>query len=379
MRSMHQQQFLLSTKVCLQFPCSVLFALCILVLWNSFSASSLGQEYDSTYYKNLEHGYRQQANEGYGSRARSYPFGSGSASEFEDYGYRASFPKVKDPDIYEAKYEDGGDYRQPSAIAFVDSQTAVVTTRLTGEIYQLSWSDKALKSTFHDPERTLAAVVRLDEKHIAVADLHKSEILIFESFDGSKAAPEWRIIHRLSAPGEPNKLVWDDSSKSLLASGKWSQRLYRWKLIGAGKSMDFRQWNLREAVDLPMCGGEILWLHRHQVILVADAFGRRFVTIDPDDFEVVHKSSFYGHNIKGLAATTGEEMIFFPHQLLNEIARSERTDITWGGLMSNNIRWLLTDRVLNLSGEQIFNKGKFLPSWNSWKRCRRSFQHGYFK
>ncbi|MCR9294484.1 MAG: c-type cytochrome, partial [bacterium] len=166
-------------------------------------------------------------------------------------------------------------------------------------------------------------------------------------------------VCRLSAPGTPNDLVWDEHRRELLATGIWSQRLYRWKL--AANDSRFTQWTAREQADLPMCGGCILVLPEHQCTLVVDAFGRHYAVVGNSEFSVQHESLLYGHNVTGLAATKDESMVFFPHQLLNEFARSVRTDITWGGMMSNNIRWLQTERLLNQTGEQVFKKSKFYP------------------
>lgn len=282
-----------------------------------------------------------------------YPFAADSTLGSDRTTYQATFPKVEEPELFRAEYTPEGEYRQPSAICFASPQTALISTKRGGNVYELSWPSQELGVAWNRPNAEWGDIVRIDNNLIAIAERSKNQIHIFANQD-----EHWKQIDTLSAPGFPHTLRFDPATDSLLATGQWSQRLYRWKLDQSGARPT---WKMRETLALPMCGGQLLALSSVNKILVMDAFGRQYAVVDEKTFEVVHEAEVYGHNIAGLATTANETMVFFPHQLLNEIARSERTDITWGGLMSNNIRWLKTERLLSMQGEDIFRQGKFYP------------------
>lgn len=257
-------------------------------------------------------------------------------------------------------YQDDGLYRQPTAVEFLDDQTGFISTKLTGQIFALTklegeWN---VALVYEDSEAGFTDISRLGQALFAIADPQNNRVEVMRYADR-----QLQSITKLPAPGAPHHVHWDAKANTLYASGQWSQRLYRWRFAEPLSDKKEMPGTLpdREHVDLPMCGGSILPLPKHNVVLVVDAFGRDYAVIDPERFEVQHAAKLYGHNVPALATTADEEMVFFPHQLLNEYARSVRTDITWGGLMSNNIRWLQTDRLLQETGAEIFRKGRFYP------------------
>ncbi len=260
------------------------------------------------------------------------------------------------------EYSPAGKYRQPMSIVVLNERQALISTRLTGEVYRLDLSTLGCDMVYEDPQAGFGKLVKLSEEVVVVADARQDQLLVLR-----RGEPKWTVAARLAA-GSPSDLIWDADTLTLLASGKWSRRLYRWNLASVPKSENsklndsaFAEWSERQQVDLPMCGGRCLVLPKHQSILVVDAFGRDYAVVDAERFELSHSGKLYGHNIADLAVTDDEEFVFFPHQLLNEYARSVRNDITWGGLMSNNVRWLRTERVLHERGEQVFKRGKFYP------------------
>jgi Di-haem cytochrome c peroxidase len=69
----------------------------------------------------------------------------------------------------------------------------------------------------------------------------------------------------------------------------------------------------------------------------------------------------FAQNIPSLHVLENESWILFPFQLLNPETYSVQGDITWGGLLSNNLRWLNADRMLTLQGEAVMKQSKFVP------------------
>ncbi|MFK7735835.1 MAG: cytochrome c peroxidase [Pirellulaceae bacterium] len=342
---------------------------------SQLSPSKSGEQYDEYHSSDLPDAY-SDPDEVY-ARIQTY----------SRYGTAYSEQKLSSQ-IYYPEYDEEGAYRQPTDICFVDQQLAVISTSKTGQLFGLSPSDGSVVELYRDPQANFGRIENLSDNFIAVVEQHRGQVLIFEikdpsrssSYEGSnevrknsqpthsegtqavsgKETSSRRLSLRkvLSAPGAPTALAWSPESGELWVSGCWSQRLYKWQLSLEPSNVSV---NSSLAVDLPMCGGELIVLPKHDVVMVADAFGRDFVMVDRGSSAVIQHDKLYGHNIAALRVTEDEEFVFFPHQLLNEFARSVTTDITWGGLMSNNLRWLRVDRLLHEDGEKIFKKGKFYP------------------
>jgi cytochrome c peroxidase len=68
------------------------------------------------------------------------------------------------------------------------------------------------------------------------------------------------------------------------------------------------------------------------------------------------------HNIRGLALSSDGSKLLVAHQILNDLAETSHNDVHWGVLMSNVLRWLVLDRVLDpqapiLSGSHVHLTG----------------------
>ncbi len=289
-------------------------------------------------------------------------------SQDASLGYR--YGDRQSVDIYKANYSPTGSYRQPIAIAMIHDRLAVVPTKLTGEIYALRLPEKKLIELIHsDPTRQFGKLIRLCDTAFVVLDRLAGEALVFQSDAAPAPSERWSIVAKLSCPGAPHSLAWDGESGDLFITGQWSQRLYHFQnefrrdgvATENASKIDPSRWKELPSTELPMCGGVVLPLKQHSVVLVMDAFGRDFAVVDCNSSKVIKHGEVYGHNISQIVAVDGGERIMFTHQLLNEFAQSMRGDITWGGLMSNAIRWLKTERLLTQTGSDIFSQGKFYP------------------
>jgi len=82
-------------------------------------------------------------------------------------------------------------------------------------------------------------------------------------------------------------------------------------------------------------------------LVIADAQLGRLTTLDLETEAVELSRSFFGHNVRGLAVSADGRMLLVGHQMLNELAHTIRNDVHWGLLMSNDLRWLRIDSLLN--------------------------------
>lgn len=302
-------------------------------------------------------------------------YGSSEATAYGPYGRVAAAG-------FHPTYASTGDYRQPVDIAFVDRHCALIPTRASGQLWQLNWnaqdvSRSTLECVVSEPQRSWGQLVVLSERLVAVCEQRAEQVVLFARSDAG-----WRRQASFDAPGQTHALAWDAPRQMLLATGLWSQQLYRWQARtgSSGDSLgdnnredgglgDAAAWRTLPPVDLGMCGGELLVLPKHNLVLICDAFGSNYRLVDRDSGQVIKREKVYGHNIAGLASMYDETMVLFPHQLLSETAHTVRSEITWGGVLSNNLRWLQIDRMRDMSGHDIIRQGRFYPLGTNGDGC----------
>ena len=307
---------------------------------------------------------------------------SGSAlGKLSDQGY-------DDLAEYSPVYSTTGTYRKPQDLLSLDSSSALICTWNTGEFYWLDLNTGEVSAVFQDVKRRWQRMLKLDDHTIAVTDLAEHAVIVFHHQDR-----KFTQIASLPTPGHPHSLYWDSTSGTLYVSGQWSQRLYRFSAesrthrnehVGISTevgdqattvrntadphqtTVDWSIWKQLPAVDLGLHGGVIGGLPKHKVLVTIDAFGGDFAVWDisePADqpMRQLNRSTLTGHNVTGFATSDDEQWVVFPFQLLNPETYSVQGDITWGGLISNNLRWVQTQRLLTKQDTEVIKQGKFVP------------------
>ncbi len=263
------------------------------------------------------------------------------------------------PDYVDAS-QVAADYRQPTRVIFFDAHSALISTKRTGQLYQLDLPSKRLSVVHSDAACSWGELIQLSTTIVAISEHNAQQVVVFHHDDSL-----WKPVARLPAPGIAHSLAWDSEMQTLYASGQWSQQLYRWQFSSENPTSEnlanIDNWKLHSPVDLQMCGGEILLLPKRGLVLVTDAFGCNYRLLDRQTGDILKRDQVYGHNITSLVAVHDEQKVLFPHQLLSEHLQSIRNDITWGGLITNSLRWLVVDRMLQQTGPEIFKQGRFYP------------------
>ena len=247
-----------------------------------------GEQYDEYHSSRLPDSYpmAETAGSGYdytGEVSYSPPsYEPGYGAEYAD-PYSDASRRVPD-------YVKGGEYRKPTDICFVDVSTALVTTEATGQILAVDTEHQVVHEIFSDAKASFGRMVTLDENTIAVTERHAGRVFLFDLEHSEAGELTATKTLELDAPGLPWSIAWDASRSELFVSGAWSQRLYRWKLEPSAKKADDR-WHVleRQTADLPMCGGQLLVLPRHECIMVVDAFGRDYVMLSIDSLESINQ------------------------------------------------------------------------------------------
>ncbi|MBX3420563.1 MAG: hypothetical protein KF752_03300 [Pirellulaceae bacterium] len=282
------------------------------------------------------------------SRSRDYSHSAIELGRLATVGY-------DDLARYRPYTELGGNYRQPCAIAALGESQALIPTKLTGELYLLNTDDLSLEVVLNAPQRQFTTIAVLGPNHCALGDTRNHQIVIFQ-----RDQPQWREVSALATPGHPHSLVWLPQSQMLLVSGQWSQRLYRFQASDA----DFSQWSELPHSDLTFCGGAMAWIQEQQCLLVMDAFGGDYQVIDGSDLSVawptIHQAQLYEHNVAHVLMLEHERQLIYPMQLLNPETHSIQGEITWGNVLSNNLRVLDIEQTLEHKGTAIYERSRLL-------------------
>lgn len=255
---------------------------------------------------------------------------------------------------HEPTYDPQGEYRQPTSLTFIEPALALITTKLTGEIYQFDLQDRSLDSVVSAPGRHFHRGIQLGDGRIAVADIRNDEILVYGRGWGSEG---WNELARVALRGRPNSLCYDSATSRLWVSSVWGQRLF---CFHVGTETEPALEAIR-SVDLPMCGGQVLFLREPGLVMVTDAFGCEFVMIDPSDGAIVNHDRLYEHNIAELVALDDGKEVLFPQQLLVDLVAAVQSQITWGNFLSNNLRMIPAKRLMESSGADIYTDSRFIP------------------
>lgn len=299
----------------------------------------------------------------------TYQVDSASSSKRSGYAHSAaalgslSSEGYDDLAEFRPQYSEKGSYRKPQSMIELNDQSALICTLNTGEFYLLDLRSGDIKLALTQANRRWSKLLKLESNIVAAVDLAAERVVVFQFVDG-----QFRQIAELSAPGHPHSLAWQAQNRTLYISGQWSQRLYRYST-----DKDITQWQQLASTDLPIHGGTLCHLPKNNALVVVDAFGGDYVvlrdevsdghvdtkTIEP--MHLVNQSSLTGHNVPCVFALNDEQSIVFPFQLLNPETYSVQGDITWGGLMSNNLRWLNTERLLTMQGDEVIKQGRFIP------------------
>ncbi|MDP7206061.1 MAG: hypothetical protein QGH11_10845, partial [Pirellulaceae bacterium] len=239
-------------------------------------------------------------------------------------------------------------FRRPIAVVASGMPDQVlVANRRSGSISRVDLSaGKVLQETTvgqHLSDMILLPGTEL----LAVTDEKKHELILVERHS-------LEVIHRVAVSPYPVSVIADRTGSWCYVTSLWSRRLsviqFNRKEISSSQVTRF--------FDLPFAPREQLLVRDDSTLIVADSFAANLAILQtglPSDGDVrlVGRRSFPGHNIRGLDVSLDGSMLLVAHQMLNELAHTVRNDVHWGLLMSNDLRWLKLDNILE-GGSDIY-------------------------
>ncbi|MBW3598609.1 MAG: c-type cytochrome [Planctomycetes bacterium] len=232
--------------------------------------------------------------------------------------------------------------RRPTAmVAGADPRFLYVANRRSGTVSVVDLQSRLVAAETEVGE-TLAGMAALDDSRMLAIDESRHELILLR-VEGTTVTP----AERLPVSPFPVEAVIAADGRRAFVTSLWSRRLTEVALPPPGE----RGMAVARVIDLPFAPRKLLLTPDESRLIVADAFAGRLGVVDPDAGKLLAVREFPAHNIRGLAITPNGNMLAVAHQMLNELALSIRNDVHWGLLMSNDLRWLPLEAVLDPEAE----------------------------
>lgn len=253
--------------------------------------------------------------------------------------------------------------RHPIAVCFASQDRfAYVANARSGSISVVDVAGRRVVAE-HDVARGLSDFIATPDPEFFLATddvAHQLLLLEIRTTSSTSDVPprsELHVRRRLPVSPYPVSVVMTAGGRRAYVTSLWSRRLTEVVIERAGSEIEVR---VARTLDLPFAPRKQLPVRDDSRLIVADSFRARLAVVDPKTLAVVSVREFPGHNIRGLAVNAERTMLIVSHQMLNELAHGVRNDVHWGLLMSNDLRWLRLDVVLD--GQQnLYDGGHMHP------------------
>ncbi len=239
--------------------------------------------------------------------------------------------------------------RRPTAAALsADEKYLYVANERSGTF---SVVDTARNATIaeHAVGRRLVDLVALPQHKLSLAiDAGTGQLLRLQ-LNGT----EVHVAQRLDVDRTAVRIVLASDGRRAYLAGKWSRRIHIVEIAAGTQELQ-----LGSAIDLPIAPQELQLASDDTRLIAADAFTGRLAVLDVQAAKLLHVSEFPAHNIRGLALH-GDKLLV-AHQMLNELGHTVENDVHWGLVMTNDLRWLVLDTILN-NGDNLYRGAHVHP------------------
>jgi len=200
--------------------------------------------------------------------------------------------------------------------------------------------------------QTISDLVKVPNARALLATDEKNHELILLHVDGM----DIEIGQRLAVNKYPVSVTVSKDGRHASVGSLWSRRLTLIQL----PINDDEKMTVIGQLDLPFAPREQLFVEGDSRLIVADSFGGKLGVVNYEDQQLLHTVEVPGHNIRGLGVSSNGKMLLVSHQMLNELAHTVRNDVHWGLLMSNDLRWLSLQAVLD-GAEDLYKDAHMHP------------------
>jgi DNA-binding beta-propeller fold protein YncE len=240
--------------------------------------------------------------------------------------------------------------RRPTALALADEgRWLYAANRRSGSISVIDATASRLVGEVAVGCGLSDLVLTPDGSHLLCTDGPGGELVILH-----RSGPSLDRIARLKVgPAPVSVRVGADGSRGFVAS-LWSRQITVVDLSQiSGQGEDEARIRIISTIALPFAPREQIWIPPARKLVVAEAFGGRLGVIDVDRGVLECVRSLPAHNIRGMALSPDGERLILTHQLLASRATTSSDDIHWGNLITNNLRSLSLDALLDPGADPL--------------------------
>jgi cytochrome c peroxidase len=254
----------------------------------------------------------------------------------------------------DAKAEDRPPPRRPIAVELLEPSGDVLVANRSGSLMRVSVDEQQVVWEAKVAERLsdLAPLGREANRFLATDETSHELLEIRVSEDGAAVESRFGV-----APYPVSVRATSDGARASVAS-LWSRRLTLLKRSEPGSKS--QAWAIEHTVDLPFAPREQIVLPGDEQLAVFDSFGGQLAIVEIATGKITLRRGFPGHAVRGLVLSPEGDMLLAAHQMLNPDAHVNRSDIHWGLLMSNDLRWMKLSSLLD-SEREIYAGGRVHP------------------
>lgn len=231
----------------------------------------------------------------------------------------------------------GSQLRRPIAMTLVDDgRWLLVANRKSGSVSVIDAREQRVVDEFAVGRQLSDLVVAPGGQRLLAIDEAAGELIVLSRQDA-----QFSVTSRLRVSPYPVAATVSADGNTCYVTSLWSRRL---------TTVDLRSNTVVATLALPFAARELLLVRNDSKLLVADAFGGHLAIVDTSNASSPSLQCVRplpGHNIRGLALSHDGQKLLVAHQILNDLAETTHNDVHWGVLMSNVLRWLVLDRVLD--------------------------------
>jgi YVTN family beta-propeller protein len=229
--------------------------------------------------------------------------------------------------------------RRPVALVLADKdQRLFVANQRSGSVTVIDTASLRPVAEAAVGRRLADLTAAPDGRHLLAVDEAAHQLVVLTRHDTSV-----RVVRRLEVAPVPVSVRVEDDGTACTVASFWSRRLTRLELQPDGDGLSVR---VARTVDLPFAPRRQVLLDGGKKVLVADAFGGQLAVVDPVGGAVESVRELPAHNVRGLAVSPDGRRVLLTHQHLNRLAQTTFDDVHWGNVLTNNLRSLSLDGVL---------------------------------
>lgn len=239
--------------------------------------------------------------------------------------------------------------RRPAAAALsADEQHLYVANERSGTLSVIDTKDDKIVAEHAVGQRLVDLAALPQQKLWLALDAGAGQLLRLQ-LNGTAV----QVAQRLDIDRTAMRVVLAGDGRRAYVAGKWSRRVHIVEIAA-----DTQALRLGSAIDLSIAPQELQLAKNDTRLIAADAFTGRLAVLDTQAAKLLHVSEFPAHNIRGLALH-GDKLLV-AHQMLNELGHTVENDVHWGLVMTNDLRWLVLDTVLN-NGDNLYRGAHVHP------------------